>query len=263
MTELLLQLPTILLGFLLIVGSVILSVAALAVVRPYVRRNLREYHNDVAGFLFAVIGVVYGVLAAFVVFAVWQQYTTVDTAASNESATLVALYQEAQPLPPSIRDAIQGALRDYTSVVVNREWHDMAHGRTSAPVREKFDRVYAVYGRVDPRTPRERALYSQSLILLDQLAVQRAFRVHASRSTLPGAFWFVLIVGAILTLGFSMLFYMEHPIVQGIMTGSLAALIAAMLFLVFAINHPFAGAFKVAPQDFQDALADFRRISGR
>lgn len=263
MTYLLQNLPTLVLGIMLLVASVILALVALSIVRPYVRRSLREYHNDVAGFMFAVVGVVYGVLAAFVVFAVWQQYTTADSAASTEGATLIAMYQEAQPFPAPIRNEIQGALRNYTQAVVGQEWHQLSHGHESQPARTLYDRIYSVYGRVSPRNARERALYAQSLVLLDQLSIQRRLRIHASHTELPGVFWFVLIAGAIFTIGFSMLFYMEHAVVQGIMTAALTALIAAMLFLVFVINHPFAGTFQVAPQEFRQALATFNQISSR
>src|SRR4051812_8985175 len=36
-----------------------------------------EQHHDVAGFVYGVIGVLYGVVLAFVVVIVWEQHTTV------------------------------------------------------------------------------------------------------------------------------------------------------------------------------------------
>jgi hypothetical protein len=43
--------------------------------------EVRQKHNDVAGFIYAVLGVVYAVLLALVVIAVWEEFDAAkDTA---------------------------------------------------------------------------------------------------------------------------------------------------------------------------------------
>jgi hypothetical protein len=42
-------------------------------------------NNEVAGFKFSVIGVLYAVLLAFVVIAVWQNYSNTEIAVRNEA----------------------------------------------------------------------------------------------------------------------------------------------------------------------------------
>jgi hypothetical protein len=55
---------------------VLVAVVGLLVVQRLVPSDRREGQNDVAGFFYAVLGVAYAVLLAFVVIAVWQDYET-------------------------------------------------------------------------------------------------------------------------------------------------------------------------------------------
>ena len=57
-------------GLLVVAVSVLIAVAGLTLVQRLVPSRLRREHNDVAGFIYAVLGVIYAVLIALVVIAV-------------------------------------------------------------------------------------------------------------------------------------------------------------------------------------------------
>jgi hypothetical protein len=48
----------------------------LLLVQRLVPIELRKQHNDVAGFIYAVVGIAYAVLLGLVVVAAWEQYQT-------------------------------------------------------------------------------------------------------------------------------------------------------------------------------------------
>lgn len=52
-----------------------------------------KLNNEVAGFKFSVIGVLYAVLLAFLVVAVWQNYNATETAVRNEAKAVGDLTQ--------------------------------------------------------------------------------------------------------------------------------------------------------------------------
>ena len=66
----------------------LVAVAGLVLVQRLVPPERREEQNDVAGFIFAVLGVAYAVLLAFVVIAVWQDYETAQTNVEREAHEL-------------------------------------------------------------------------------------------------------------------------------------------------------------------------------
>ena len=61
-------------GLLVVAVFVLIAVVGLTLVQRIVPSQLRQQHNDVAGFIYAVLGVIYAVLIALVVIAVWEDY---------------------------------------------------------------------------------------------------------------------------------------------------------------------------------------------
>ena len=58
----------------IIAAAVLLALLGLALVRRVVPRDRLARHIDVAGYVYAVIGVIYAVILAQVVIAAWQEY---------------------------------------------------------------------------------------------------------------------------------------------------------------------------------------------
>lgn len=56
----------------------------------------------------------------------------------------------------------------------------------------------------------------------------------ASEGTVPGATWFVLFLGAVLTMSFTFFFGTQNVVTQSAMTGVLAALIFSAILVVIA-----------------------------
>src|SRR3954464_8152018 len=63
-----------------VVGVVFVSVVIFLLLHRTLDFRRLEQHNDVAGFIYAVIGVIYGVLIAFVVIVVWGHHSAAEQA---------------------------------------------------------------------------------------------------------------------------------------------------------------------------------------
>ena len=61
-------------GLLVVGGACLAAVLGLVLVQRLVPMTIREEHNDVAGFIYAVVGVIYAVLLALVVIATWEEF---------------------------------------------------------------------------------------------------------------------------------------------------------------------------------------------
>ena len=60
-----------------------------------------------------------------------------------------------------------------------------------------------------------------------------------------------MLATGIITIGFSFFFGTQNSSAQALMTAALSATIALVLFLIWALNHPFAGLVRVEPAAFQ------------
>lgn len=67
--------PGVILGFLIVAVGVVVSLIGLFLIRRIVGIATLEQHNEVAGFIIAVIGALYSVLLAFVMITVWNSTT--------------------------------------------------------------------------------------------------------------------------------------------------------------------------------------------
>jgi hypothetical protein len=79
---------------------VLASVAGLFLVQRWVPIEQRKRHNDVAGFIYAVLGIAYAVLLGLVVVAAWEQFQTARNTAEREADELAEIFWLGHRLPP-------------------------------------------------------------------------------------------------------------------------------------------------------------------
>src|ERR687893_2720224 len=109
---------TVVFGVLVVVGACLAAVAGLELVQRLVPAQKRQQHNDVAGFLYAVIGVVYAVLLALLVIAVWEQYERARETVESEANGVAEVAWIAHRLPETERYQLQEDARSYAQEVV-------------------------------------------------------------------------------------------------------------------------------------------------
>jgi uncharacterized protein YacL len=83
---LLLNIPTVVLGIVIVSLYVIFSIVGLYIVRSFHPPEKFKLHNDVAGFIFATLGVIYAVMLAFLVIVTWQDYDEAEKNATREDS---------------------------------------------------------------------------------------------------------------------------------------------------------------------------------
>ena len=66
--------------------SMSLAAGGLILVQRLVPIEVRRQHNDVAGFIYAVLGVVYAVLLGLTVVAVWEEWNAAADSADQEAS---------------------------------------------------------------------------------------------------------------------------------------------------------------------------------
>jgi hypothetical protein len=253
MSTILNDLPTWLVAVIVIGGCTGLAVGLLLLLRDTVKSSMRESHNDVAGYVFAVVGVLYALLLGFVILATWEGIGTATTDVEREAASLTAMYETSAGLPHGIQETARTEIRGYTSLVINDEWSAMAHGHSSPKVDATLNRLYHTYAEVGG-SGTQNTVDSESLTLLNEVANARAERLSGATGSLNGIFWGVIIFGGICTLAFALLFYLENAGIQIAMIGILAALISSMLFLLIVLDHPYAGGYSISPEALRVAL---------
>jgi hypothetical protein len=83
-------------GILLVAATVLVSIAGSLLVRRWATVEVLECHKEVAGFIYAVIGVLYAVLLGFTAIIVWERYEKAHTSVEQEANEVADLFRDAQ-----------------------------------------------------------------------------------------------------------------------------------------------------------------------
>jgi hypothetical protein len=246
--------PTWIVGLGLTAAAEIFAIGLMLLTRRISGLERLKLNNEVAGFKFAVVGLFYGVLLAFVVIAVWDEYRNTETAVRNEAKALVDLHRVTVALPLEAGIKIRHLLFTYTDHVRKYEWPTMAHGKSSEHASKDLDELSTVIFELQPQGYQQLMLYQAALRLLAVIADNRNERLDGADGSMSGLLWFVLIVGALVTLGYPAFFGASNLLAQTLMTAALAALVALSLLLAIAFDYPFTGSVKISPLPFDQAL---------
>ncbi len=211
-------------------------------------------NNEVAGFKFAVVGVFYAVLLAFVVVAVWEDYRDTEVAVRNEAKAVADLHQVSFALPAEIGEPIRKNLNSYVQQVRELEWPAMAKGVPSSDVESELQHLGQILFQASADPDKDAAIYHHALDLLTTLGDNRDDRLDSSNGTVPTALWLVLLAGAVITLGYPSFFGTSNLVAQILMTASLAALVALSAFVGIVLDFPFTGDVRISDAPFQEAL---------
>ena len=233
------------------------AVAGLVLVQRLIPPERREGQNDVAGFIFAVLGVAYAVLLAFVVIAVWQDYETAQTDVEGEAHELAGVYFLASRLPEPDRTRIRDLIRTYVRVVVVEEWPMMERGQTSPRADSLIRQLRSKILEFDPHTKGGQVLYEHGLTQLHDAANARRTRLLEVREGIPGLLWVVLVLGGVITVSFTYLFGLQSNLAHALMVAALTLVICGILFTIGEFNNPFSGVVEIRPDAFEEVLRSF------
>jgi protein-S-isoprenylcysteine O-methyltransferase Ste14 len=256
---------TVVFGVLVVCGSCLAAVVGLMLVQRLVPATIRKEHNDVAGFIYAALGVIYAVLLALVVIAVWEEFGRARVTVESEANALAEIFWLAHQLPEPERHHLQELARSYAEEVVEEEWPLMEQGR--APLMEHtqatptgwvlIDDIRATVQGYEPRTVAEQELYAEGLDQVQRLADARRTRLVQAEESIPAVLWVVLVAGGVVAVGFTYLFGLEHTESHALMVASLAGVIALVLFTIGIMDHPFSGGARIEPGAFELVLNRF------
>jgi hypothetical protein len=243
----------------LVIVVVLLAAAGLVLVRRKVSRDLLSRHADVAGYVYAVVGVLYGVILAQVVVAAWEKYQDAENVAAVEASALLNLDRLARTWPAEQREGVRTALIDYATNVVEVEWPAMRAGDFSFMTQPGLtSQLWSAYDEIAESESGTTANYSASLDQLDALGNARRGRFLLGEISLPQTMTLTLVLGAIITVGFSYLFAVENGWIHFLMTASLAILTALLLSLTYQLQTPYEGIDAIEPTAMQLVLDDLK-----
>jgi Protein of unknown function (DUF4239) len=239
-------------------GFVALSVVLAKLTHRFLPVEVLREHNDLTGFIFAVVGVIYAVILGFVAIGVWERFAAAESATYAEASPLATIYRGADAIPRAAE--VRRELRLYAHDIVELGWPAMASGRTDPHVELEAERIAVDINTIVPRNAREANLQQQMMTAAAASLTARDQRLAEDATGLNGLMWSVVIFGGFITVGFTYLFGFKQSLMQTLMIGTLALLIGLVIYLTMSLDYPFRGPLHVQPDAFERIITIFNRI---
>ena len=242
-------------GLLLVGLTSILACLGPLLVRRFVALEKLTTNNEVAGFKFATIGVLYAVLLGFAIFLVWQKYSDADSTVEKEAGAAATMYHLSAALDGSQATSFRNALTAYLRSAVSDEWPSMEGGKASNNTHVALGALYQAVLDATKSTS-STAVIGEIFNQLDNLTAARRARIEAAEGAVPPIVWLALFIGAAVTISFTFFFGTINLRAQMLMTALLSALIFSELLVAVVLDRPFSGSVKVSPDAIADVIAD-------
>lgn len=222
-------------------------------------KGVLEDHNDIAGFMFAVVGVVYAVLLAFLAIAVWQRFDAAETRVHDEANQLVVAYRRVDAFPAR-RSEIRKEMVRYVDLLISDEWPKMNSGQSSERANRAIEEIAYHARHLDVKTPTQQDVLTSIIDGLQATMMDRNDRLLLSNRGLNAFLWTVLLLGAAAVIVFSYLFAFKSAGAQAAMIGLLAFSLALVLYLIAVVDYPYRGDVRIQPASFVEASQTMHSI---
>ncbi len=256
------NLNTWVLAILIIAPIVGLSNGAMLLTRRWVRAHWADSREAISYF-FTAVGTIYAVLLAMIAVAAWENYSQMDELVTQEASEALNVFRDVEGMPRPIREKVRGLLLEYVRVVMEEEWPEMNQGRPTQTSNRVIDELVSAIVRHRPTEPGESILFQESFETMNRLLGLRRKRLMAVGLGLLPELWMVVLVGGFLNIGLSLLIATKDIRLDLILTTAFSLMIGIMVFLIFALDHPFWGDVSVKPEAFEFAQATMRRLEAK
>jgi hypothetical protein len=218
-----------------------------------------EIHG-IAAYL-AVLGGLYSITIAFLIYVVWGQFNEVQSGLSSEASALEDLCRVAGFL--SERDParrIREMARQYLKSTAGDEPQRLAVGETSVTAERGLNDLCQTVRAVEVKTEKDKLMYSELLQALRRVLAMRDQRLNVSATRIPDTLWNVVLFASLVLLGgFFVLGLRSVPLALAVV----AAVTGTIVFLVSVIkdiDNPFRGVWNVSYTPIKTAATRIERM---
>src|ERR1700733_2109922 len=165
--------------------------------------------------LILLLGSIYAVMYAFVIYVIWGQFTDVETFVMRECYSLDELLRFSRYVNADSTRAIRRSLAEYAQAVLGSEWQALGKREKDPATENCFITLMTIVIRTVPASPEEAAIHQRLIDIAREAGEHRDERITKSLTRIP-------------------------PTLMGFVNALSIALL--VLVFVYPFHHPFAGA---------------------
>ncbi len=226
--------------------------AGLIFVRPFLWAWLRREPrvNELVSHASGGFSLFYALLLGLLSVSVYQNSERVNQLVNLEAAGIASLYRSFSSYPEPLRSELEFLLRDYTLYVINEDFPAHRRGEINNGGSNRLQLIARRLAEHEPGSRSRELLHSEVFRGFSDISTARHQRLAAVDIRIPGVLWYVVAIGAAITV---MLLWMldmrfrSHLLLGGIVSFFLGV----MLFVILAMDRPLRSELGVDADAFR------------
>jgi hypothetical protein len=204
--------------------------------------------------LILLLGSIYAVMYAFVMFVIWTQFTEMESLAARECSSLDDLLRFSRYVNADTSQLIRRAVTTYARLVGASEWESLARREKDPETEKAFGGVLKAVVQGGPEVSSETTMRNRLIDIAGKVAQCRDERVAKSLTRIPPTL-LSLVRGMALAITLLVFAYPFHHTVTGVVC---LLLTASVLFFADVVmidtDNPFSGLCNASPGEFTDLI---------
>lgn len=195
------------------------------------------------------LGVILGLLIAFLASRVWTNVDRASEYVGQEAGALRATVLLVDSLPPDIRAGVRQAVQKHIYFIESEEWPAMASGRaTLQSIPVDLAEAMTVLLSFAPEQSNQQLAQKRALAAIEHALEARRNRVRLSQSEIAPIQWTVIIVLATLILVVLAIAHIDKPFAMATTSFIFSTALAVCMVLLIIYDRPFgSGGITVSP----------------
>jgi hypothetical protein len=241
-------LPLVLMAAVVFAATYAIAALVLTIVLRLARGDRLRDFKGVSPGLLPPLGIMFGLLVAFLAAQVWGDVDRASTALNRETSALRAVVLLSPSFPGEAGERLRQLIRDQIYYATTVEWPAMARKEASlrmipTPLAQALQAAIALSPRGEGQLAAQREIVSALENALDA----RRQRILVSRSEVNWVKWMSLIAEAVITLIAIAIVHSDNRATARIALGLFSTAIAVCILLLLSHDRPFTGQLSLKP----------------
>jgi len=204
--------------------------------------------NGVSPGLLPPLGIMFGLLVAFLAAQAWSDVDRAESAVNHEASALRAVVILSESFPGGTGARLRALVRQHIQVAATEEWPAMARRRATLTIiptalAEALQTILATPVQGEGQLAAQRGVVAALENALDA----RRQRILASQSEVNSIKWMSLLIQAICTLAAIAMVHSGNRTTAALAMGLFSTAMAVCVLLIAAHDRPFTGQNAIQP----------------
>jgi hypothetical protein len=194
-----------------------------------------------------VLGGLYSIVVAFLIYVVWDQFNRVQMGISQEASALEDLNRVSAFLSDrGAAASIRGAIRRYMESTGGDEPRRLAQGQLSSLAEEHFQALSHAVRAVEIKTTKDGPVYGEMLRGLTRVSDARDERLGVSATRIPSTLWYLVVFASGALLAGFIVLGITSLVLSLAVVAAVAGCLMFLLCVLQDMDNPFEGSWRAS-----------------